>query len=62
MYRHLAMCGVCLTFIAGCEQPPSEPPKVEVNVTVEDKEKPETPAPKEERGTVVGDSQGFFRP
>ena len=62
MYRNLAIAGACLAFISGCEQSPPEPPKVEVTVTAGEKEKPKKPAPKDERGTVVGDSQGFFRP
>ena len=62
MYRNLAIAGACLAFISGCEQSPPEPPKVEVTVTVEEKEKPKTPVPKDERGTVVGNSEGFFRP
>lgn len=62
MYRNLAIAGACLAFISGCDQSPPEPPKVEVTVTVEEKEKPKKPAPKDERGTVVGNSEGFFRP
>ena len=62
MYRNLAIAGACLAFISGCDQSPPEHPKVEVTVTVEEKEKPKKPAPKDERGTVVGNSEGFFRP
>ncbi|MEZ5587422.1 MAG: hypothetical protein R3E46_10165 [Sedimenticolaceae bacterium] len=62
MNRYFAIGGACLVFIAGCDQPPPEPPKVEVNVTIEEKEKPKKPVPKDERGTVVGNSEGFFRP
>ena len=40
MYRYFAISGACLAFIAGCDQSPPEHPKVEVTVTVEEKEKP----------------------
>lgn len=62
MYRYLAISGACLAFFAGCDQSTPEPPKVEVTVIVEEKDKPKKPVPKDERGTILGNSEGFFRP
>ena len=62
MHRQIVIFSTLAALLAGCDQPASEPPKVDVNVTIEQKEAPKKPAPKDERGTVIGNSEGFYRP
>ena len=63
MHRNLVLGGVCAVFLVGCDQPATEPVKVDVTVTIDKEEDaPQPPVKKTERGTIIGDSEGFYRP
>jgi hypothetical protein len=63
MHRYLIALGCCALLLSGCDQPATEPVKVDVTVTIEKEEDaPKPPVKKTERGTIIGDSEGFFDP
>ena len=63
MHRYLIIVGCSLFALGGCDQPTTEPIQVDFTVKIEtEEEQPRLRVPKDERGTIVGDSEGFFRP
>ena len=62
MLKTLVSLMGALVVLSACEQS-SPPPKVEVNLTIEEEKEQRKPLmPKGERSTVQGDGQRFTRP
>ncbi len=62
MTRFLALLLFAL-ILSACEQGDKTPPKVDVNVTIEEKKEPRKPLmPESERSTIQGNGQRFTRP
>jgi len=62
IYTTVSLISLALVLTA-CEQQAPPPPKVDVNITIEEKKEERQPLmPKGERSTIVGDEQRFTRP
>jgi|GEM_PF-3120950 hypothetical protein len=63
MVKHWILLVGAATLLAACEQSDPPAPKVDVNITIEEKKEERKPLmPKGERSTVQGDGQRFTRP
>ncbi|MCP5445266.1 MAG: hypothetical protein H6968_19735 [Chromatiaceae bacterium] len=62
MARSLPILMIAMV-LAACEQAEQTPPKVDVNVTIEEKNEQRKPLmPEAERSTIQGNGQRFTRP